>query len=362
MLHAVGGSVDAQQSSGDSATRAPRQISIWWFAFGYFAAYTPYSALAKAVSKGLIPGKPALSGFSMLPLSVAVSLVGMLTFLTVMGWWKHATHHRVLGMRLPGPTRWTLLSGLCTATIVATTTLAYTFSGVSIVFMMLLMRGGVLIIAPVVDRLTKRKVRWFSWAGLALSLGALVAAFTESSGYSLTFVAIVDVVAYLASYFVRLRFMSRLAKSESEDANYRYFVEEQMVATPAVLLVLAVLAVVDQGPMMHAIREGFVSVPGSALVWEVMVIGLLSQGTGIFGGLILLQRQENTFCVPVNRSSSIIAGVLASFMLTIFLGNKPPSVHQLVGAGLIIAAILFLTIPVMMQKRKKTSAPAKAEA
>ena len=150
---------------------------IWLYAFGYFAAYAPYSALTKALSSGQYPGVAAIPGVSLLPLSTAMSLVVMIVFLSTMGWWKHATQRQFLGRSWPVPTRWTAISGACTATIIATTTLAYTFDGVSIVFIMLLMRGGVLIVAPIVDVMSGRKVRWFSFVGLALSMAALVVAF-----------------------------------------------------------------------------------------------------------------------------------------------------------------------------------------
>ncbi|MCA9528119.1 MAG: hypothetical protein KC549_17655, partial [Myxococcales bacterium] len=90
----------------------------------------------------------------------------------------HASRLRVGRWSIPFPGRWTFLSGLCTAGIIATTTLAYTFEGVSIVFMMLLMRGGLLVLAPIVDKVTGRRVRWFSWAALAMSMGALLVAFS----------------------------------------------------------------------------------------------------------------------------------------------------------------------------------------
>ena len=38
------------------------------------------------------------------------------------------------------------------------------------------MRGGMLVLAPIVDAISRRKVKWFSWVALALSLGALLAA------------------------------------------------------------------------------------------------------------------------------------------------------------------------------------------
>ena len=81
------------------------------------------------------------------------------------------------------------------------------------------------------------------------------------------------------------------------------------------------------------------------------MIGILSQGTGIFGGLILLDRRENTFCVPVNRASSILAGVLASLSLALFFGHRPPGPMELLGATLVIAAILTLSLPTVLKKR-----------
>lgn len=333
-----------------ATTSAP---SIWWFAFGYFACYAPYSALTKALSSGALSGMgPALDGFAILPVSTLASLVGMFAFLGLSGWLRHAGSRRVLGVRVPWPSPWTFLSGIATGAVIATTTLAYTFEGVSIVFVMLLMRGGVLIIAPIVDATSGRKVKWFSWVGLGLSLAALLVAFAEDGGYDITLLCALDVAIYLAAYFVRLRFMSRLAKSESGDQNKRFFVEEQMVATPAITLALAITAFVGTGAIPEALRSGFVDVWSSPMLPAVIVVGLLSQGTGVFGGLILLDKRENTFCVPVNRSSSILAGVLASYGLAILLDRSPPSGFELVGAGLVLAAIGVLTVPPLLAKRR----------
>src|SRR5690606_36259544 len=111
-------------------------------------------------------------------------------------------------------------------------------------------------LAPIVDAMSRRRVRWFSWAGLALSLAALLVAFAEDGGYDITLLCAIDVAIYLLGYFVRLRFMSRLAKSEKTDASTRYFVEEQMVATPAIVLALALYAVLGAGTIASALREG----------------------------------------------------------------------------------------------------------
>lgn len=340
------------------AKREAAGWGIWGLALGYFLCYVPYSALTKAISKGLLPGmERGIPGLELLPSTVLASAVGMFVFLTAKGWWKYASHGELLGVRLPRPSRWTFLSGLATAAVVATTTLAYTFDGVSIVFMMLLMRGGMLIIAPLVDLASRRRVQWFSWVALALSFGALFVAVGKTKSWALTAAAAADVILYLLAYFVRLRFMSRLAKSEDGNANVRFFVEEQMVATPAMVIFLAILALVGANETMLTIRSGFTSFLGSGVLLPALLVGLLSQGTGIFGGLILLDKRENSFCVPVNRSSSILAGVVAAYVLALGLGESQPPGSELIGAGLIVLAIAVLTLPGLVAKRR-ASGPA----
>lgn len=334
------------------AKKDQSNLGIWALALGYFACYVPYSALTKAMSGGLFSGmERGFDGLELLPSTVLSSAVGMIVFLTVRGWWKHASQFQLGTLSLPRPTRWTFLSGLATAAVVATTTLAYTFEGVSIVFMMLLMRGGMLVIAPLVDAVSGRKVRWFSWVALGLSLAALLVAVMETKSYELSVVATVDVFIYLLAYFVRLRFMSRLAKSEKGSANVRFFVEEQMVATPAMVLFLAVLALWGANEAMLTVRAGFTTFLSSGYLPTAILIGLLSQGTGIFGGLILLDKRENTFTVPVNRSSSILAGVVATYSLWLLADQRAPNGTELIGAGLIIAAILVLSLPTLLAKK-----------
>ncbi len=325
--------------------------AIWAYALGYFACYVPYSALTKVLTRGLLPGmhRP-LQGFELLGPSVAAGTVGMGLFLWFSGWWRAAGRRRLGPWRIPFPRRVTLLSGLCTAGIIGTTTLAYTFEGVSIVFVMLLMRGGVLVLAPLVDALGGRRTRWYSWAGLVLSLGALLAAFAERGGYDITLLCTLDIALYLSCYFLRFRFMSAKAKSEDPEVNRRYFVEEQMVASPALLAVLCLLAPLPLPTPFDAIGRGLRHIWETPWWPEVLLVGLLSQGTGIFGSLVFLDARENTYSVPVNRSASILAGVTASYALHRLFGSPPPSAHQLLGAALVVGAILLLSLPPLLQR------------
>src|SRR5688572_29058118 len=96
--------------------------SIWWLAFGYFACYLPYSALTKALSLGALQGmEEGLPGFALLPSTALASLVGMYLYMGLSGRFAHAGHRRVGGLSVPLPSRWTFLSGLCTAGVIATT-------------------------------------------------------------------------------------------------------------------------------------------------------------------------------------------------------------------------------------------------
>lgn len=331
-----------------TSTTRRHELRIWWFAAGYFACYVPYTALTKLLSDGHLPGSDGrLSGLALLPLSTLASLVGMFTFLTLSGWWRFAGRARLLGWSIPVPSRWTLLSGLATAAIIATTTLAYTFEGVSIVFMMLLMRGGVLVIAPVIDGLTKRKVGAASWIALALSVGALLLSVRPNADRRMTALAGVDVGVYLLGYFLRLRFMSKLAKSDDHTAAKRYFVEEQMVATPALALALALYALLGDGTSADDMRWGFTDAMTSSVALPIACVGLLSQGTGIFGGLVLLDPRENVFCVAINRASSVLAGALATLGLWAVGAGAPPGRTESAGAALLLLALAVLAAPTL---------------
>ena len=282
----------------------------------------------------------------------------MYTFITAKGWWKYATHSRIFGISFPRPQWFTALSGVCTAGQIITTTLAYTFDGISIVFAMLLMRGGVLMMAPVVDLIVKKRRRhiyWPSWIAAGLSLGALIVAFAGKAGTAMTVVAAVDISIYLIGYFFRLFIMSNFAKSKDSAERKRYFTEEQLVANPLLLIALLVIGLVgSQGSITSIpgqIWQGFSVIPFQGYFLYIFILGVFSYGTGLFGSLIYLDKRENTFTVPANRASSIIAGVIATYVLAIFMGQRYPGVNELIGAGLIILAIAFMAHRAIVEKR-----------
>jgi hypothetical protein len=340
-----------------SSERA-RGGSIWLFAFGYFAAYVPYAAVTKALTNGAMASD--VTGTMVLPLATVVSMLCMAAFLVTTGWWKSAGSVRLRGFTVPVPSRWPAPSGIATASVIVTTTLAYTFAGTSIVLMMLLMRGGVLVIAPMTDRASGRRVRWFSWIGLGLSGIALSHAAVATEGFSISAIAALDVAVYLAAYFLRLRFMSKLAKGSTDD-NRRFFVEEQIVATPFAVLCLALIAALPLGTVSTEVAAGFLEVPFRAAAPAIILVGVTSQLTGVFGALVLLDPRENSYCVPVNRGSSIVAGIVGSFILWALGAATLPSPVELAGAGWVALAVTALAVGPRIEARRPAASPSAAQ-
>ncbi len=321
------------------------KLTIWGLALGYFCFYAPYSAFIKVTTGGLWPGvSSGVSGFRLLPAVVISTAIVMTTIVSFKGWWQYASRRQFFGLSIPFPSnRLVLLSGFGTAIIIGTTTLTFTYTGVSIVFALLLMRGGVLIIAPVVDRLFKRRVRWFSWAAFAVTVPAILIALADVNNYRLTTLASLTIVAYLTGYVLRIPCVTSMAKSTDPAATYRYFVEEQLAAMFFLLVIPAVFALIGKGEIMSELRLGFTGLFAGSVTLPALIIGALYACLYCFGTLIYLDCRENTFCIPLNRGSSLLAGLFASYVLALFYGQRPPSAAQLGGAGLIAVALLFLS-------------------
>jgi protein-tyrosine-phosphatase len=319
-------------------------LFIWALGLGYYISYTPYSGLTKALSSGVLPGTHgAVQGPVLLPLSAIGTVVGMFGFITVMGWWKYAGRREFFGVQVPFPRKLTFLSGVCLATIMGTTTLAFTFGGLGIVLVLVLLRAGTLIIAPIVDRIVGRRVRWFSWAAMLTSLAAVLIAISDAASYTLTIAAVIDIAAYLAAYFFKLQFMSRLAKSDDRNATLRYFVEEQMVASPLLVIALVTMAFIGAGDVMLGFRTGLTSFMMSGAAVYAVLVGLFYSALCICTSMIFLDRRENTFCMPMHCGSSMLSGFTATAILAYLYGQSSPTAAQTVSAGLIAVALGFLS-------------------
>jgi protein-tyrosine-phosphatase len=322
-------------------------------ALGYFAFYIPYSALTKVLSLGLFPGKTGpISGFLLLPATSVATSVVLLLLVTGGGGWGCLDRRRILRLSIPMVRVQTLISGGATALLIAATTMNYTFVGISILLALLLMRGGVLILAPIVDTLLGRRVGVSSWVALGLSFLAIGLALAEVGGFNITLIAGLNIAAYLLGYALRIPIMTYLAKSEDPALNHQYFHEETFVAAIVLTGVPALLALIGRGETMLELRAGFTSFFTGPLIFPALLIGALYGCLYFFGTKVYLDQRENTYSIPLNRCSSLLSGLVASFGLTLLLGLNPPSGYQLAGAGIIFIALAILMVSALQGHRR----------
>ena len=229
--------------------------------FLYFLFYLPNVVITRwaATVPNVGLGRP-LTGLETLPAALTVNLVLTLLFIWLSGWHRDAKAVEVGKWRIPRPDKLTFLSGIGTALVLFTVPLSYTFQGVSIPFIQLIMRGDILLIAPLVDIVFGRRVRWWSWTALGMVLVAMIVTLSDRGGLKLPPLAILTVVLYTLGYFIRLVVMTRIGKNGDEATVRRYFVEEKIVALPLSIAFLAAVSASGIGGQANELHWGFVEV------------------------------------------------------------------------------------------------------
>jgi hypothetical protein len=330
---------------------------LWALVLCYLACWIPNIALTRSITNVAPAGmNRPLTGLEILPVTNIAVCILIYSFFTVTRWWKSTHQARIFGMTLPVPTCLTATAGLGSALLLITVPLSLTFPGVSIPFIQLLMRGDVLLIAPLVDKIGGRKVHWYSWVAVVLVAIALVLTIRQRGGLRMPVLCIFTIILYTLGYFMRLLVMTRISKSGDTAAQKRYFVEEQMVAYPTTVLVLGILVLIGSGNPSLQLRWGFVDIWGQQAVWNLFPLGGMTAALGVLGAFILLDKRENTFCVPLERSASILGGIMAAYILAWRHGLPQPTAAELTGVALLVVAIAILSWGSQLEKRKKSLA------
>ena len=319
--------------------------SLEFFVLLYFLSYIPNVVITKLVTSTVHPllGRP-LTGLETLPATLLMNAVLTYFFIGWSGWHRDAHGMQVGVLRLPRPTFYTALSGVGTALVLFTVPLSFTFTDVSIPFIQLLMRGDILVIAPLVDLLFGRRVRWWSWVALVLVAIALLLVIHQRGGLFLPPLAIATVVLYTIGYFLRLAVMTRVAKSGDPAGVRRYFVEEKIIALPLSVAALAALSASGFGSQAGQLEWGFLAVWSDPVIWPLAGIAITLTIVSVFAAVILLDRRENSYCVPLERSASLLAGLAAAFILHWGWGLPAPTGMEMVGATLLVLAIVLLSL------------------
>lgn len=317
----------------------------------YFLWYTPYSAVAKAMSGGLIGvTNGPVGGLVLLPAAALGTLLAMPIGLSILGWWKYSRRRQILGLSVPFPGRETASSAFWMAWIVGTTTLNFTFIGGPILLMLVLMRIETLVVSPTVDLVRQRRIHPHSWVAVGLSLASALVALSDVNNYQLSTLAVISLLAYMVGYLSRFLIMSRHAKVGRLELDRRYLVEEHMCTPVFLVLMLGVLALFGPAVVAGPLQVGFTSFLVSPAAWPAFVIGMFYEGLFICTTLIFLDRREYSFCMPVHVCSSLLAGVAASLALTAIYGIAPPSTATFLAAICVTFAALALSYPAIKHR------------
>lgn len=322
--------------------------NLWLLGIWLFLGYVGTGVTPKIFTQGL-GGVEKVGQIQYSVFSTAGGVTVAMLIVFGLGWLKY------FKPSFRGEVPMTAVSGFGTAVVIVTTTLMYSFKGVSVMVAQVLMRGSVIILMLGVDgimtwlglskeRITKTQMKGVVFALAAIAVVILAPARPLKPGqHAATFAEILPtLLSYIfLGYAIRL-FVQQFwkhKKGEAAQDNRGFFAAEQMfaVATFAVLTVYVLVSgssdprVVDAKSAMQHWN------------WPAMV-------SGVFFGLVavpsvflmMLKGRTGTFGALLNRVVTLIAGTIATCAIAIAFGQDWPTVYDWVSFGLLLVALHYV--------------------
>ncbi|MDA3871218.1 MAG: hypothetical protein PF551_02560 [Candidatus Marinimicrobia bacterium] len=346
--------------------------------FGYFIFYVITGLSVKFfLSQGA--GRPGLNGMEYLFYSTFSSTLIVTTFVLIRRWYKINSVRRVqFGKYLvPSELKYILPSGVLTAVVIPTTTLMYSFRGISVMVAMVLMRGSVIIISRVVDEIQIRKGLLKKKVYIEENIGvifALLAIGTKifsggADGKVSPFASLPVMVvfsAYIVAYAFRIYIMNYYKntrpKESKGDNNKSFFAIEQIASTLTLFLVVVVIILFAKvggvtgdrvTPFVNAIFS-----PVKDWWYWAMIVGSAFGMVAFFSVfLFMFKGRTATFAGLVNRLTSLIAGTTSTVIFAFAFGGKFPIIVDWISLFFILVAVYFIakaekkrTIELAMEK------------
>ncbi|MEA3500734.1 MAG: hypothetical protein U9R41_06945, partial [Candidatus Marinimicrobia bacterium] len=331
--------------------------------FGYFIFYIITGLSVKFfLSSGA--GRPGLNGMEYLFYSTFASTTIVTAFVLIRKWFKIDSIQRVSfgKMMVPSELKYILPSGVFTAVIVPTTTLMYSFKGISVMVAMVLMRGSVIIISRVVDAiqikkgLLKKKVYIEENIGVVFALLAIgIKIFSGGAeGKASPFASLPVMIvfsAYIVSYAIRIYIMNYYKntrpKESKKDNNKAFFAIEQISSTITLALVVIVVILFAKiggvtgdriTPFVNAIFS-----PVKDWWYWAMLFGTAFGVVAFFSVfLFMFKGRTATFAGLVNRLTSLIAGTTSTVIFAIAFGGRFPLIVDWISLFFILVAVTFI--------------------
>lgn len=341
----------------EGSTAALLQLCVGYFLF--------YVVTGVAVKYFLCasPGFPALDPMEFLVYSTAGGMGISLMVVLVLRWYRFETIQKtkVGPFEVPVEFLYIIPSGVCTAVVVPTTTLMYSFEDISVMVAMVLMRGSIIVISRVVDEIQIRqgvlKKAVYLEENIAVVIAIVVVALeilgpakTGRSPFSSLPVMLIF-SSYIVAYAVRIYIMNYYKNTRpvgSTGSNKGFFAVEQLTAVTVVVLVVLGLVLMKSslgwgGPRItntvNAILEP------NLQWWHWAMLGGVAYGVVAFFSvfIFMFKGRTATFAGLVNRFTSLIAGTTATVSFAVLFGGKYPHLMDWVSLGLICVAVGFMT-------------------
>ena len=296
--------------------------------------------------------------------STASSTLIATTIVLILKWYKlQSVRLTSMGsFTFPSELLYIIPSGVMTAVVVPTTTLLYSFQGISVMVAMTIMRGSVIIIGRIVDAIQikqgilHKKVyieenMGVLFAILAVSLKVLTGSRDGGANPLTSIPVMVIFFSYIIAYAVRIYIMNfyknTRPKQSKVDNNKAFFAIEQFASTATIWLVALIIFIIAIRtdavgtritPFVNAIRKpvpGF----GKAMFWGTAygIVAFFS----VF--LFMFKGRTATFAGLVNRLTSLIAGTTSTLLFALIWGGRWPAVVDWISLILIFVAVAFLT-------------------
>lgn len=335
----------------DGSTGRLIQLSLGYFVF--------YIITGMSVKYFLQTG---MNSMEYLVYSTAASTLFATSVVLALRWYKLNSIKLITwgSITFPSELLYIIPSGIMTAVVVPTTTLLYSFQGVSVMVAMVIMRGAVIIIGRVVDAIQikqgilHKKVYIEENFGVVFAVIAVgVKVLTGGNGGENPFTNLPVVIifsSYITAYAIRIYIMNYYKNTRPPnvkvDNNKAFFGIEQISSTTTIFLVAAILLIIVRktgwsGPRITPFANAvFNPVPGWgwAAFWGTAfgVVAFFS----VF--LFMFKGRTATFAGLVNRLTSLIAGTASTLLFALFFGGAWPGLIDWISLFFILVAVSFI--------------------
>ncbi len=350
------------QKNSDSSTARLLQLCGAYFIFYVITGISVKFFLSTS------PGRPALDGMEYLLYGTGASTILATGVAIILKWYKMDSIKRVkfLGMNIPSEYIYIIPSGICTAVVIPTTTLMYSFKAISVMVAMVLMRGAVIIISRIIDTIQikqgilKKKVYKEENIAVIVALAAVALNIIKGtndgkqSAFSSLPVMIIF-ISYITAYAIRIYIMNYYKntrpKCSKKDNNKAFFAVEQFTSTTVLFIITAIVIILYAefgvtGERITPFAAALVDPRPACQEWWLWAC--------IFGGaygilaffsvfIFMFKGRTATFSSLANRLTSLIAGTVSTLLFAIMFGGKYPSLINWLSFALIILAVGFMT-------------------